>query len=82
MAFVNLAGFSIHFERYRLALKCLPPACTLPQQRFSASAHEDKAQGFDEWAVLSGSVVTTKPRLLFSNGESRRMRGTSTNIVD
>lgn len=40
-----------------------------------------KPTGFDEWAVLSGQGSYYNPDFFFSNGESRRMEGHSTDVV-
>ena len=40
-----------------------------------------KPTGFDEWAVLSGQGSYYNPDLYFSNGESRRIEGHSTDVV-
>ncbi len=40
-----------------------------------------KPTGFDEWAVLSGQGSYYNPDFYFSNGESRRIEGHSTDVV-
>lgn len=40
-----------------------------------------KPTGFDEWAVLSGQGSYYNPDFFFSNGESRRIEGHSTDVV-
>lgn len=40
-----------------------------------------KPTGFDEWGVLSGQGSYYNPDLFFSNGESRRIEGHSTEVI-